>query len=320
MNVRITVAAVGILAFALTQANAQTFPTKPIRIVVGFTVGSTDLSIRVAAPEMTKRLGQPVVVENMPGANGTIAGNAVVKAAADGYTLYYGPASAISPLFNKNGGVDVGKYLAPVSNFASAPYIFYANAKLPAGSIRELVAWSKSNPGKLFLGSGAVNTAILGAVLKARTGLNYENIFYKGSGPIVAALINGEVGLTATISSGSFASQVRAGAIRPLFVTKKTRSTLFPNLPTAAEFGIPNLFAGTILGLWAPLSTPKDIIQGLSAAAAAAIKTPAISEKLKGEAIAVEPDGSSPEELLDLYNQEITFWSEAARLAKYKPE
>ena len=256
----------------------------------------------------------------MPGASGTIAGNATVKASPDGYTLYFGSASAISPLFNKNNGVDAIKSLAPVSNFGSAPYTFYVGAKLPINSIQDLVAYSKANPGKLNFGSGAANAAILASVLASRTGLDYQNIAYKGTGPIVGAILNGDVAFTATVSTGNFASHVRAGTIRVLFVTMENRFALMPHIPTAAEFGIKDFVAITNLGLWAPLMTPKDVIQKLSAAGAAAVKTADVSEKLRDVAVAVQPDGSTPEELLRLFTQEMNFWSEAARISNYRPE
>lgn len=308
-------------AFAFGGADAQTFPGRPVNVIVGFPAGSsTDLVVRLAAGEMTKTLGEPVLVTNMTGANGTIAGNFTAKAKPDGYTLYHGPASAISPLFNKNNGVDVVKAFLPISNLATAPYIFYVSAKLPVTSLQELVAWSKSNPGKLNLGSGAANTAILGAVLKARTGLVYENVPYKGAGPIVSAMLNGEVGFTATISSGNFTPHVRAGNVRTLFVTSASRFPLMPDVPTAAEVGLRNFEAGTLLGMWAPQGTPKEIIAKLSAAAAAAVKTSEVRAKLRAEAVGIESDGSTPEELLRLYNEEVRFWTEAARLSNYQPE
>jgi tripartite-type tricarboxylate transporter receptor subunit TctC len=308
-------------ALALGGAHAQTFPSRPITVVVGFPAGSsTDFIIRLAADDMAKTLGQPVVINNMTGANGTIAGNYVAKAKPDGYTLYHGPASAISPLFNKNNGVDVGRSFVPVSNLAAAPYVFFTSAKLPVTTLPELVAWSKANPGKLNLGSGAVNTAILGAVLKAKTGLIYENIFYKGSGPIVPALLNGEVGFTATISTSAVMPHVRAGTVRTLFVTSPARFPPMPDVPTAAELGLQNFDAGTLLGLWAPQGTPREIVDKLSAAAAAAVRTPEVRAKLRAETVGIEPDGSTPDELLRLYNEEVRFWTEAARLSNYQPE
>jgi tripartite-type tricarboxylate transporter receptor subunit TctC len=308
------------LALALSSALAQTFPSKPIRVLVGLPGGATDATVRFAAVEMSKHLGQPVVVEIMGGANGTIAANVVVNARPDGYTLYFGSTAAISPLFNKNNGIDATKTMAPISNFAIAPYIFYVNSKLPVHSVRDLVAWSKANPGKLNMGSGAVNAAILFSVLSARSGLEYENIPFKGSGLLVAALLNGDIGVAATISSGNFTPHVRAGTIRPLFVTTERRFPLMPDVPTATELGIPDFVALTVLGLWAPIGTPKDIVQKLSAASAAAVKTPDVDEKLRSEPIGVQPDGSTPEELLRAYTKDLNFWREAARISKYRPE
>jgi tripartite-type tricarboxylate transporter receptor subunit TctC len=307
-----------ILGLVAGEALGQPFPNKPIRVLVGLPGGATDASVRFAATEMSKRLAQPVVVEIMGGASGTIAGNVVVNARPDGYTLYYGSVSAISPLFNRNNGVEAAKSLAPVSNFASAPYIFYINAKLPVRSIQDLVAWSKSN--RLNMGSGAVNAAILASVLSARSGMVYENIPFKGSGLLVVALLNGDIGLTATVSLGNFAQHVRAGTVRPLFVTKDTRFALMPNVPTAAELGVQNFVTLTNLGLWAPLGTPKEVLQALSTAGIAAVKTPEVEEKLRSEAIGVEPVGSSPEELMRAVSDEMAFWIEAARISRYQPE
>jgi tripartite-type tricarboxylate transporter receptor subunit TctC len=308
------------LALAAGSTFGQAFPTKPVRVVIGLPGGVVELTFRLAAVEMAKRLGQPVVVEIMAGASATIAGNHVVNARPDGYTLYYGSTSAMSPLFNKNNGVDAAKSLAPVSNFASVPYIVYANAKLPVQSMGDLVAWSKANPGKLNLGSGAVNAAILGSVLAARTGLVYVNIPYKGSGQLAPALISGDVGFTITASSSNFTPHVRAGSVRALFVTKNNRFAVMSNVPTSAEFGVPDLVALTNMGLWAPLTTPKEIIQQLSAAGIAAVKLPEVQERFRSEAIAAEPEGSTPEELLRAFAEEMDFWREAARISKYRPD
>lgn len=315
---RLTIAA-AVLAVSSTGALSQSFPAKPIRILVGFATGTTMVSGHLIADDMGKRLGQPIIVEPMPGANGIIVTNAVIKSPPDGYTLLYGSAMTPSPLFNKNNPIDLPKSLVTISHLVSSPYAFYMSAKLPVNSLQELIAWSKANPGKLNFASATPAFALLAEGLKTRTGLDYFDIRYKGTDFTINATISGEVGLAASVLTG-WSAHAAAGTVKPLFIMTAQRSELWRELPTAAELGIKDFVAGVNFGLWAPLGTPRDIVQKLNLAAVAAVTSPQVATRLRSQAIGGEPIGSSPEEHLRMVENEIRFWSELVRVSRFQPE
>lgn len=311
--------AAAILAISSSCVLSQGFPAKPIRILVGFATGTTMVSGHLIADDMGKRFGQPVIVEPMPGANGIIVTNAVIKAPPDGYTLLYGSAMTPSPMFNKNNPVEVPKSLVAVSNLVFSPYAFYMSAKLPVNSLPELIAWSKANPGKLNFASATPAFAMLAEGLKARTGLDYFDIRYKGTDFVINATISGEVGLASSVLTG-WAAHAAAGKIKALFIMTAQRSELWPELPTAAELGIKDFVAGVNLGLWAPIGTPRDVVQRLNSAAVASVNSPQVAARLRSQAIGGEPIGSTPEEHLRMVDSETRFWSDLIRLSKFQPE
>lgn len=307
------------MLIAASASLAQPYPTKPIRIVIGFPPGTIlDFVSRLVSNEMAKPLGQPIVIEFKPGASSTIGAKYVVSANPDGYTLLYGPLVAAHPLLNRNNAVDAGKDLAPVSRFATTPYFFVSRASLPVSSLQELVAYAKTNPDSLKHGLPSATTNLIMQMLMSRTGINSRSIPYKSSPQITIALLAAEVDWSVANVAG-FLPHIQAGTIRALFVASTKRSSLLPNVPTAAEFGVPNFEVASNYGLWAPLGTPKDIIQKLSAEAATALKIPAVAEQIR-KGSGAEPVGSTPEELMRTFEADIKFLSEAARLAKYQPE
>jgi tripartite-type tricarboxylate transporter receptor subunit TctC len=294
----------------------QPYPSKPIRIIHGFGGGvPLDTGARILAREMEKRMGQPFIVEPRPGANGSIGGKAVVGAQPDGYTLYYGPVMNFHPLFVKSNTIDASKELAAVSNILDGANAFIVRASLGVTSLQELIAYSKTNPGKLNAGSPSTAITLLLAVLRSRTGISPTVIPFKTGSPL-AELLSGEVDLVAT-SPAAYMAHIKSGKLIALFSTK--RISLLPGIPTAAEVGIPDFQASTNSGLWAPLGTARDVVRKLSAEAAAVVKNREVVDQLI-QGVGQEPVGSTPEEQMRTFEADIKFWSDAMRLANYQPE
>ncbi len=300
-------------------AQAQPYPAKPIRIVIGYPAGTTfDGAGRPLATELSARLGQPVLFDYKPGANTTIGAKAVVNAVPDGYTLFFSNAITAHPLFNLNNAVDAGRDLAPVSMVSTLPYYFVARATLPVTSLQEMIAYASTNPGRLRHGTAVASWDLMMQVVKDRTGIASESIPYKAAVPVTLALLNGEVDW-AVSSVQAFLPHIQAGSMRALFMTGAKRSAQLPNVPTSAEAGMPGFEPAAIFGLWAPAGTPRDIIDRLSSEVAAAVKLAPVAEQIR-KGSGSEPWGSTAEELRRSFDAETRFWAEAARLANYKPQ
>ena len=298
---------------------AQPYPFKPFRVVIGFPPGSIiDTVARLVGSEMEKKLGQPMVLEFKPGANGTIGAKSVVNASPDGYTFYYGNALLAHPLFNLNNAVDAAKEFTPISRFATLPYFLVSRASLPVKSYQELVAYSKANPDRLTHGAPTTTTDLLMQMLKSRTGIESRSIPYKGSPQMVIALLAGEIDLTIT-SVQAFLPHIQAGTVRALMLTSPRRSPVLPNVATTTELALTNFDMALNFGLWAPLGTPREIAQRLSAEAAVALRNPSIIEQIR-KGSAADAVGSTPEEQMLAFESEVKSWSEAIRLANFRPQ
>lgn len=308
------------LALATAPALAQQYPTKPIRFMIGFPPGTIiDATARAVGNEMSKSLGQPIVLEFRPGANGTIAAQFVVSSAPDGYTLYYGNPTTSNPIFNRNNGVVATREFSPVSGFVKAPsFMFISATSLPnVNTYQDLLAYAAANPDKLTHASQSANVDLIMQILKTKTGLVTRSINYRGSPQVITALLAGESDISVAAAQ-AWLPHVQSGKIRALFVGSPQRSFMLPNLPTAAEAGIANFESGTSYALWAPLATPKNIVQRLTQAAIAAIKVPAVVEQI--HAAGCDPVGSSPEELVRSAEAEIRDYTEAARASNYQAQ
>ena len=309
-------AACGLL-FTASAALAQNYPTKPIHLIVGFPPGGgSDTSARVTAAVMEKQLGQSIVVENRPGAGSLIGAQYVAKSDPDGYTIQFGSVSGFHPIFLKEG-LDASKAFDAITNLQVGGLIMAGKANAPFSNLQEMVTWSKANPGKLNFGSVAPQADLYMQVFKARTGVSYTSIPYKGDAPIVAALLGGEADI-ALSNILSVLPQAQAGKMKTLWVSRSLRSSMAPNLPTLAEAGVPGVVWEFYLGLWAPKGTPRAAIQRLNAAGVAAVKEPAIIEQYRK--FGADTVGSTPEETLNTFNNEIKFWAEAAKLGNYQPQ
>jgi tripartite-type tricarboxylate transporter receptor subunit TctC len=300
-------------------AIAQTYPSKPIRIIVGFAAGTTtDTVARLTAEPMQKILGQPVIVEARTGAAGGIAGGVVAKADPDGYTLYFGLAATLHPVFTKNNPIDASKEFTPISDSMTAPYALFTSSKLPVTNYKELVAYAKSNPpGKLNLGKSVAQQELIMEVIKSVSGITFTTIPFASSVQAIPLLQSGEVALFVNVFANHLSHIPHI--VRPMFVTAAKRSPQFPDVPTSAEVGIPGMEASAITqGYWAPSNTPKAIADKVSAAAIAAVKVPEVVAFFRK--VGFEPVGSTAEEQLRNYEAGMKFWTYAARLGNYQPQ
>jgi tripartite-type tricarboxylate transporter receptor subunit TctC len=296
---------------AATSTFAQDFPNRPITLVVPYAAGGgNDAMARIAGELMSKPLGQQVVIENRGGAGGSIATRAVAKAAPDGYTLVIGGTGtlAINPTLYPNVGYDPRKDFAPVGLIGTSQLVVLVHPSVPAHSIKELIAYAKSNPGKLNYASAGVGSGIHLSTeyFRHEAGIQITHIPYKGSGPALTDLVGGHV-------SVYFASMppaiglVKEGKVRALAVTGPTRSPIFPELPTVAEAALPGFEAVLHYGIVAPAGTPRPIVEKLNAALRAAVLSPELKAKLAADG--TEPLASTPEQYAADIDKEETKWS-----------
>ena len=275
-------AACGLLftASAANVAMAQNYPTKAIHFTVGFAAGGgSDTSARVSAAAMEKLLGQPIIVENRPGAGSLIGAQYVAKSDADGYNILFGAVSGFHPVFLKEG-LDAAKAFDPISNLQVGGLIFAAKPTAPFNSLQDMVAWSKANPGKLNFGSVAPQVDLYMAALKAKTGLDYTVVPYKGDAPLNSALLAGEVDL-AVLPIGAAQTGIRARWLRPLALTGAARSSTLPDVATLAEQGYPGFETGSWQGLFVAAGTSTEVIARLQRAALAALEPADARERLR---------------------------------------
>ena len=316
MQMRAAAAGIAVLATAtLALAQPAGYPAKPIRIVVAYTpAGATDILARTIGQKMTEAWGQPVIIDNRPGANGNIGTEYAAKATADGYTLLMVTAGThgINPSLYRKLGFDAVKDFAPVSPVAMVPNIFVVNNAVPAKDVKEFIAYAKANQGKLNYGSpGAGSTAHLSMELfKSMTGIQMQHIPYKGSAGVLADLIGGQI-VTTMDNMPPYVPQVKAGKIRALAVSPTRRSPALPDVPTVAEAGVAGYDSGAWFGLVAPANTPKDIVNKLSRETARILKLPDVSARLAD--LGAESVGSTPEQFSAHIKAEIAKWAKVIK-------
>ncbi|HXC39132.1 MAG TPA: tripartite tricarboxylate transporter substrate-binding protein [Burkholderiales bacterium] len=299
-------------------ANGQVYPNRPVRIVVGFPPGGgSDILYRKLAERLQPRIGQPVIVENRPGAGAAIAAQAVVQAPRDGYTVYgAGTSMATFQIFNKGLSFDVQKDLAPIGEVAETAYAVIVNTKSPAKNMAEFVAWVKANPGKYNYGSpgGAVRLAM--ELLRETAGLDMVHIQYKGAADYGTALLSDEVQLIFDAASPHKAN-VEAGKERILAVTTASRLRGLPEVPTMAEAGFPSYVVVGWYGMLAPAGTPREVIQRLSTELGAIVNSAEYKEDtFKWTQGAYVPKFSTPDEFGRFIDSEIKRWAGVAERAR----
>src|SRR5687767_54065 len=285
-------------ALTAQQAHAQAYPSKTIRFVVPYPPGGPlDTIARLLGAKVGESVGQPVVVENKPGAGGNIGADIVAKSPADGYTVLMGAVAthAINPTLYKSIPYDPIRDFAPITQIASTPNVLVVHPSVPAGNVREFIAYAKANPGKLNFGSGSTGSAghLAGELFKSMAGVEMAHIPYKGAAPAMQDLIAGQIQLMFDNLASSL-GQVRAGKVKALAVTTAKKTPLAPDLPTIAESGLPGFDISTWFGVFAPAGTPKAALDRLHAEFAKALAAPDVREKMVN--MGAEPVGNRPEE------------------------
>jgi len=302
---------VSALALASGASSAQGYPSKPIRFVTGNQAGGgTDTLARSIGPKLAERLGQQVLVENRPGADGVIATEYVAKSAPDGYTLLLGADGQM--VFNLGLHAklpyDPVKDFAPVTRISSTPLVIAVHPSVPVTSIAELIALAKARPGELFYASGAPSFHVTTELFKKQAGVNIVHVRYKGAAPAQTAAVAGEVGVIMS-SLGPLRAQLQAGKLRGLAVTSPRRYAIIPDIPTMAESGLADFDVVPWIGLFAPAGTPREIIDKLNSAVVLSLEE--LKERFAAGGVSLA--GSSPEELGALQQADIAKWTKVMK-------
>jgi tripartite-type tricarboxylate transporter receptor subunit TctC len=304
-------AAVGLISLP-PEAVAQEFPSKPLRLVVPYaTGGATDIIARAAAAEMTKALGQTVVVENHPGAGANLGAELVARAAPDGYTMLMSASSlhGINPVLFSKLSYDPNKDLAPVIVLASVANVLVVNPSVKASSVQELAALAKSRPGKLTCASSGSGSTIHMSceMFKQKMGLDITHIPYKGSGPAVTDLLGGHVDMMFD-NIPSSVPHVRSGKLRGLATTGPKRDSALADLPTMAEAGVPGYESTVWFGLVVPAGTPQAAVAKLNAAGRQAAQAPAFTQRLSDLGYGIVGN-TTPEKMASMIQDEVKRWA-----------
>lgn len=301
----------GSLALASGMVAAQSYPSKPVRIVVPFGVGgSTDVLARLVAPRLSAALKQNFLVDSMPGADGIVGTSAVARAAPDGYTLLMTAASplTLAPILQKVP-YDPVKDFAPISMMVSLNGVLAVNASLPVRTMQEFAAEARSRPGRFSFGAGTSLLRLIGAQLNQALGADITIVPYKGTGPQLNAVLAGEI--DAVVDPFVGISHIKAGKLRPLAVLQASRSPLLPDVPTLDEIGIKGITLGSWTALMAPAGTPPEVVSRLSAEVARIMSLPEVRERLV--TLYQEPVGSTPAELAATVEADLAKWRRIAR-------
>ena len=314
---------VALLVGAMPSATAfaQSFPSKPVRIIAPFPAGGgVDALGRIVQAALQEKLGQPVIIENKPGAAGTIGVEFAVNQPKDGYTLLIGAPGAISvaPSLNRTLPYDPAKDLAAVTMGVRMPNLLVVHPSVKAANVQELAALARAAPGKLSFGSGGIGTGqqLSGELFKIMAKVDMLHVPYKGTAPALADLVAGQLQLSFT--DPSVMEQVKAGTVRLLAQTSLARSSLYPDLPTVAEQGLPGFDATNWYAFFVPSGTPPDAIARLNKDLSAVLTLPDIRAKLI--AVGMNPEPSTPEALKTFVDEDTRRWGEVVKAAGIKLE
>jgi len=309
------------LFFCAAQALAQTYPTKPIKVTVGVPPGGpTDTVLRAVSPELSEALGQPIVIENKPGASAVIATDFAAKAAPDGYTLtFIYITHATNATLMKNLPYDTLTDLVPVSMVGRQSMVLLANPSFPANTVKELIAAAKANPGKIDYGASDSGSAphLAGEFFKMLAGIDLTPVHYKGTAPAMTDLLAGHIKVM-FVSNISALPHVKSGKLKALGVTGVTRTAQAPDIPTIAESGLPGYEVYGWYGLAAPAKTPRPIIDRLYREVAKIAQDPKMKARLAGQGLDLV--GNTPEEFDAFIRAEIAKWAKVLTAAGVKPE
>ncbi len=321
----LTLAAAVIASAAGERAHAQAdaaknYPDRPIRIVVGFSPGGgNDILARLIGQKLSESLGQPVVIENKPGAGAIIATEHVAKAPPDGYTLLMGAtgAMAINPAVYTKLSYSPLRDFTPVSMIASFPLILVVDASGAIKTVKELIAYAKANPEKTNYASSSMAFQMVTELFKLRTGAPMQHIGYRGSGDSLMAVISGTV-LLAIADAPPVAGQIKSGQVRALAVTAGSRIAEFPDVPTMAEAGVEDMEVGLWTGIFVPARTPAAIAKKLEHEVMRAVSLPVVQQRLRE--LAVDPVGNTSQEFARIIEKDIARWTAVGKAANIKVE
>ena len=315
-------AVLALLGSVPAPVGAADYPTKPITLIIGFAPGGpSDVMARILTRKMEEVLKQPLVIENRPGAGGSLAGTAVARAAPDGYTVLLATGSllAINVSLYKNLGYDPEKDFEPISLIGMQTNVLYLHPSVPAKSLSELIAHAKANPGKLSFGSGGIGTPahLAGELLKIEAKIDITHVPFRGTGPALQNVIGGHVPMAFNPPS-PLLPHIQSGAIRPIAITTLARTSALPDVPTVAESGFPGFEATTWHGLVAPAGTPKDVVAALHRALMATLNDPAARKQLTE--LGIDLVGNSPDEFRGYIKSEIPKWARIVQASGAKAE
>jgi tripartite-type tricarboxylate transporter receptor subunit TctC len=310
------------LAIPALPASAQGYPDKPIRLIVPFPPsGGTDIVARTVAPHLSAALGRQIVIDNRPGAGGTIGSEMAAKAPNDGYTLLMATSSthAVAPKLNPKLPYDPLKDFVPIVNLNIGPNILVVTADLPVKTVKELIAYGKANPGKLTFASSGTGSVyhLTGEMFKTMAGVDMVHIPYKGSAQAYPDLISGQVSLMFD-GTTSVMPHVKSGKLRALAITSARRNPTLPDLPTVAEAGVPGFESTLWIGLFAPAGTPKEIVARLNAEMNKVLTRSDVREAFRLQG--TDPLGGSSEQFAAQIKADLARWGKVIKDANVKPE
>ena len=309
-----------LIALSNTQANAQNYPTRPIRIVVPFAPGGNiDITARAIAPGLGETLGQTIVVDNRSGAGGIIGTDLVAKSTPDGYNLVLASSGTVTvaPSLYTKMPYDPLKDLTPVLLLSYVPIVLVVNPALPAKTIKEFIALAKSRTGKMSMASGGNGTSnhLAGELFQLETGAKFVHVPYKGAGPAAIDLIGGQVDMLFDQLSAS-SNYIKSGRLRALVVAGEKRNAVIPDVPTLSESGLKNCDAGTFTALMGPAKLPAGIVSILNTAANKTLAMPATRERFSS--VGADILGGTPAQLDTNLRQELAMWTRVAKAANIK--
>ncbi len=309
------------LVVTATASLAQSYPVRPVRLVVPYPPGGgTDIIGRVVAQKIGDAMAQQVVVDNRGGAGGIIGTEIVAHALPDGYTLLMAPTShVINPSIYSKLPYDTLKDFTPITLAASATIVLATHPSVPAKTLKELIAYAKSKPGELSFGSAGNGTVfhLAGELLKRQAGIQMTHVPFKGGGPTVASLAGGQIS-AAFETMLALGPHIKSGKVRGLAVTSTQRSSVMPELPTTVELGFPGIVAENWYGFYAPAGTPRPIVARVNAEIVKCLKLPDVKERFQG--LGTEVLGTTPAELDDFVRKELVKWSRTAKEAGARVE
>lgn len=299
-------------------ASAQTYPAKPVRVMVPYAAaGGTDILSRVVADKLGQSLGQPFLVENRPGANGVIGSEIVAKSPPDGHVLMVVVGThVINPYLQKHVPYDPVKDFAPVTIIATSPMVIVAGLQQPFGDIKSLIAYARANPAKLSIGNSEAATMLSGELFKSMAKIDMTQVAYKGGGPLMTDVIGGHIPVGVTSLATSL-QHYKSGKLRVLGVGSAKRSGAMPDVPTVGEAGLPGYEALSWYGMLAPAGTPPAVIRKLREEIRLIVANPAVHERILG--LGAEPVADTPEEFAAYMRAESEKWGKVIKEVGLQP-